>query len=1266
MRRATCRIPDRCAIRLNNERLVPGVELINNLIYNFGQSGIRFEGDTGAPTAAVPFGRIVNNTIYGRPTPTGVGISVANNASPTLLNNIVANTAVGILVDPTSSSTVVGTSVFQGNSNNGVTGTNAILLAPAAPLFVNGPAGNFYLAPGSLAIDSSINTLQDRASIVAVKSSIGIPQSPITAPGNDRFGQLRIDDPSVPNASGLGQNIFKDRGAIERADFLGPTARLVAPLDNGPGTDGNPAVGVVLIASPDPLTEISIELNDPGIGIDHDTVLATAFVLRQNNVVLVNGVDYIFSYNRNTRRASFLSVSVFPSALNYTITLNTSVIKDVAGNRLQGNQPDGTSLFTIIGNGRPNLTNIATFQGSKNGSRVFTYAELLAASDLSVFAGHTALFRVEAIVIGTLTITSNNVTSPVVPGVTIFAPGDTLTWTPPFGTQGLTGAFTVVGFDPQNALAAPLLSTSTPPVAVNVDLINIAPTLTTIAPLLGGIEDTAYEITYATLLAASNIADSNFDTPLSFRIENIPGGTLQISVNNGAPIPVVAGVTIFGPNDKLIWNPAPNINSVVAGGPVTAFTVVGSDGSLFSTPPVAVRVDVAATPDSPILTTVSTFGPGGINSAYRISFEDILAASDAQNVDGNAINFRIESIAPGATLVIRKLGQTSTAPVVPGTTLVSAGDVLYWTPPAGATGSALNAFTMVNFDSFNAVNHPGFEASTPAVQARVNVLNSPAPVLTAISVLTRPRFVPSTITYAELRAASNATLAGGNPLSFRIESITTGTLVITKSGTSTAVAVVPGVTLVSSGDVLTWTSVPGASGARDAFNVRAIDAVTGITSLDPVLVRVRLVNVAPTLTSINTLPGGLQQTPFNITYATLLAASNAADVNNDTIRFRIDSVATNGVLTITKNGTNTPAAVTPGTTFVAPGDRLTWTPNAGVSGSAVVAFSVKADDGSLLSATPVDVKVEVLAFGTSFNLTGPWTINNSFTRIQQTGPNLTFVNESGVGSSGTYIAYDRVSATGYGLTATIDTTTADNGRLLWSDGKIWLRLSLGGQWYNTANNQLTSIVQSDMSLTFVNEVGSASTGTFLSPSQVIAINWGNLIGSFADGKITFSNGVVWKKLNLATNYTDSVNGGTTTLVVVDPLGQRNNAHWINPTQITIPSLSRTGTVGNGRIVWSVGGTWNKSLQIQGTTSTASGPVSVTSTGTQLSVTNAVGQTSRLRYLNATTVLALDWGSLGGVISGSKIQWINGEVWSNFDFNAFDAVFSDVRTFPFGA
>ena len=112
-------------------------------------------------------------------------------------------------------------------------------MADGIPLFRNPFFGNFYPAAGSPIIDSSVDALEDRLAMVQVSAPLGIAASPIQTPKYDAFGQLRVDDPAVAPPPGLGENVFKDRGAVDRADFIGPNAKLVNPLDNG-GDDLDP------------------------------------------------------------------------------------------------------------------------------------------------------------------------------------------------------------------------------------------------------------------------------------------------------------------------------------------------------------------------------------------------------------------------------------------------------------------------------------------------------------------------------------------------------------------------------------------------------------------------------------------------------------------------------------------------------------------------------------------------------------------------------------------------------------------------------------------------------------------------------------------------------------------------------------------------------------------------------------------------------------------------------------------------------------------
>ena len=365
--------PLRTLPETNLERQVPGATIENNILAGNVTGGIRFSGDPNGlnlQLGAVPFGRILNNTIYGNATE-DVGIRVENNASPTLMNNIVANFSEGIVIDETSESTVVSATLYQDVpiTPAATLGDFPIVLSATDPLFVNPEDGNFYLAAGSAAIDSSMNSLDDRPNLTLVRDPLGIGRSPILAPERDANGQIRTDDPQVGPPPGVGENIFIDRGAVDRTDFIGPLARLLTPQDNdAAGNDNDPEPTIVQINSASSISQLEIQLVDMGVagmGVDVNTVNGdqVTVLMEGEDDPLEQGVIYTFRYDFTNDVIILQPLSGVWLPGTYVINLNNRVIDeddpandpdvfagifDRAGNPLQANQTDGETRFTIV------------------------------------------------------------------------------------------------------------------------------------------------------------------------------------------------------------------------------------------------------------------------------------------------------------------------------------------------------------------------------------------------------------------------------------------------------------------------------------------------------------------------------------------------------------------------------------------------------------------------------------------------------------------------------------------------------------------------------------------------------------------------------------------------------------------------------------------------------------------------------------------------------------------------------------------------------
>ncbi len=160
------------------------------------------------------------------------------------------------------------------------------------------------------------------------------------------------------------------------------------------------------------------------------------------------------------------------------------------------------------------------------------------------------------------------------------------------------------------------------------------------------------------------------------------------------------------------------------------------------------------------------------------------------------------------------------------------------------------------------------------------------------------------------------------------------------------------------------------------------------------------------------------------------------------------------------------------------------------------------------------------------NLSGTWLINGQQTSITQNGSQLTFRNEFGQSAQGRVLNGTQIIAdTWGGLVGNLSSANTIN----WANNTTWTRAgvvappappappgpapvfpTLATNWVINVN-QATTITVTPDGLLFTNEFGASAAGRFLSPTQVVATGWGNLVGTLSSNNhlIQWSNNTRW-------------------------------------------------------------------------------------------------------------------------------------------------------------
>jgi VCBS repeat-containing protein len=181
------------------------------------------------------------------------------------------------------------------------------------------------------------------------------------------------------------------------------------------------------------------------------------------------------------------------------------------------------------------------------------------------------------------------------------------------------------------------------------------------------------------------------------------------------------------------------------------------------------------------------------------------------------------------------------------------------------------------------------------------------------------------------------------------------------------------------------TIAPSATGGTAAVSSSAVSLNTSVTP----------VNDLPTLNASGTISNATEDTAEIITHADLLALSNASDVDNDAISFRVESISSG---TLEKLVAGNYVAVTAGVTTLSLDETLRWTPATNANGQ-LGAFTVKAvDSQGGVSTTSMQVNMDVAAVNDPVSITGQSSVTldedssvliNGFTVSDVEGDNIT-------------------------------------------------------------------------------------------------------------------------------------------------------------------------------------------------------------------------------------------------------------------------------------
>ncbi|MEI8395697.1 MAG: VCBS domain-containing protein [Rhodospirillaceae bacterium] len=474
---------------------------------------------------------------------------------------------------------------------------------------------------------------------------------------------------------------------------------------------------------------------------------------------------------------------------------------------------------------------------------------------------------------------------------------------------------------------------------ITITPVNDAPIVTQPTPI--ALTDTVASDSFATQTGTFIATDADNAT-LSYSITGGTdnGTTISLTGTYGTlTVTKASGAYTYVPNNGAI-------NALPATTVSDNFTISVSDGELIGSR--IMTVNITGVNDTPVVSVGSASAylieSGGVANAGAgiASSSIVLTKSDSEGVaiyDTAWLTSNGWSTANGG-VTYSKTGTYGVA------ILTVATDTIGYTLSSSSTDPLTGGQSVV--DTFTVRVTDGVLTQVASASFNITGANDAAVIGT-----------PTVSTVTEDTAVSDGALTATGTISIADVDTGEGSFLTTVSNSAGALGTL---TLATDGsytysvsNAVTQYLAAGANHV-DSFTVTSADGTTKLVSFT-----INGVNDAPTMTTVNSLSGATKNVAYTISYATLAAAANEADIDGDTLSFRIEAV-TSGSLT--KGGT----AVTGGSTLLGTGESLVWTPGTDATGT-LDAFTIVAFDGAASSVTPVQVQVAVT--GSSVPTGGP-------------------------------------------------------------------------------------------------------------------------------------------------------------------------------------------------------------------------------------------------------------------------------------------------------